>query len=343
MTRYTKSTALLIALCALSTTTQAQRASFYQCDHCTAAEMRETAILIGEGDHHLYDIRTQTLKRYTVQGGGGTQPRTGLGSAQRQRASDATDVDANANSRASTAVAGANTGAAIVREQIPDARVLAIFRDMVAFDQLYPGVFSTVSTEEVPIGNIGLYHDGMHLRSFSPAGVGLARPVNGGPASSEYTRFIDALRTALQNSDSGLGARLAGLLGFSDRINGVSVSGPNGGMGLSWDNFHAPTYLSLCNGDGDCVVVKIDPGTREITYVGAYDTLGNEYPGRAGSNLEHTFSDPVFADEFADDLAGHGVRISRQSRGTGPRLRTSVVCMYVNGMLDGCTIIVERF
>jgi hypothetical protein len=333
----------LAATLAVSASAQAQHASFYQCDGCTVADMRETAMLIGSGDHHLYNIQTQTLKRYVVQGGGG-QPQAVIGSGARGGAQDSEKPDDTTDNRSAGGHAQAAYGSQpIVLEQIPDPRVAAIFRDMIALDAQYPGVFNSSSSVEAPIETVGSWATTNGYRHYSPAGIALVRPVGGTPGGGEYNSFMDALRSALERADAGLGGRLSGLLNIGNRINGVSVQGAGVGLGLSWDNFHAPTLLSLCNSGGACVVVRVDPKTKQIEFVRAHDQFNNDYPPAVGSNFGLPFPTPQEADHYGNDLASAGIRVSRETRGNGPRLRSTVVCMYVNGMLDGCTIIVERY
>jgi hypothetical protein len=332
----------LIAALAVSPSAQAQHASFYQCDGCTVADMRETAMLIGSGDHHLYNIQTQTLKRYTVQGGG--QPRAVIAFGARGGAQDSEKLDDMTDSRSANGAASVAYGSQpIVLEQIPDPRVAAIFRDMIALDAQYPGVFYSSSSVEAPIETVGSWATTNGYRHYSPAGIALARPVGGTPGFGEYNSFMDALRAALERADAGLGGKLSGLLNIGNRIKGVSVQGAGVGLGLSWDNFHAPTLLSLCNSGGACVVVKVDPKTKQIEFVRAHDRFNNDYPPPEGNNFTRPFPTPEEADHYGDELASAGIRVRRESRGNGPRLRSTVVCMYVNGMLDGCTIIVERY
>lgn len=333
----------VVAGLTLGSTALAQRASFYQCDGCTAADMRETAMVIGNGDHHLYNVQTRTLKRYTVRGG--SQPLAVIGPDGRRGARTTEKPSVESTQRAPAAAQATYGGQTIVQEQIPDSRVVAIFQDMIALDAQYPGVFNSLSSVEVPLETVGSYVDGSSYRPYSPAGVALARPVGSFPGSGEFNSFMDALRAALTRADAGLGGQLSGLLGIGNRINGVSIQTPAGGAGLSWDNFTTPTFLSLCNSSGACIVVKIDPATKQIEFVRAHDRFNNDYPPRNanGTGFELPFPSPPFADEYANDLAARGVRVSRETRGNGPRLRTSVVCMYVNGILDGCTVIVERF
>jgi hypothetical protein len=308
---------LLLPVLSGSATSRASelRATLAECEACTEFDMRLLASMLGRGDHHVYSIGTNVLRRYRVDRPDPPEPLSGQSPSSR----DAVRLAA----------------AAIEFEPLPEAR--AIFEDMLALDRADPGFFWKQHHYSVPIADIGLGH--------APAEIGLARPVPGIPTGAAYNNFMNALRTTVDWFPERIGPALGARESFLARITQISIGTPWGSASLGWrpGTSPAPITVDLRAANGDYVRVRIDASTRpaSIEFVGAYSSTGAEFPARHSPStpeIVFPFDTEIERDRFGGSLGDAGIPTPRVPRGPRPGRWLYITCIYVGGVLSECRI-----
>lgn len=293
----------------------AAHAYLAECDACSEFDMRLLASMLGQGDHHVYSISTNELRRYQVTRPDPPVPQASAGSANREAVRLA--------------------AAAIELEPLPEVR--AVFDDMVAMDRSDPGFFWKEHRYSIPITDIGLGH--------KPAEIGYDRPVSSLPTGAAYNNFMNAVRTTVDWFPERIGPALGARESFLSRINQIGIPSPWGTASLGWrpGSTPAPITVEIRAANGDYVVVRIDASTRpaSIEFVGAYSSTGAEFPARVApgvSEIPYRFDSETERDRFGGSLGDAGIPTRLVPRGPRPGGYLYITCVYVGGVLSECRI-----
>jgi len=254
------------------------------------ASEHATAVKLGNGEHHFYDLHYRTLRRFHVENAG--------------------------------------AGNQLVEERPVSSAVSSVVADIYAAHDQNPGILHAYHTAGIGIETIPGPHD--------PVGIALDVPSGSFPGGASYFNFMRDLRHQLDVNPDGLDPRLGTLIRLIRRVEGVSIERLGG---LEWDSVTAMVELSLCQADGDCAVVAVDPKTLEVRFLRSHDETGNAYPARHGNDsISWQFDLWATADDFRDRMNEYGVEDGSDCVTCNPTGTWYLICTYVGGILDSCYI-----